>query len=187
MDSRDAVALLATAVHTRGGVWADLGAGEGVFTRALAELLGAEARIYAVDRDARALASLKRWSSGADVVTVTADITHPFDLPGLGDEKLDGILVANALHFVRDAGAVLAHLARLVAPGGSVVLIEYDSRAASQWVPYPIPSTQLRALSAAAGLSQFEVTASRASEYGGELYVAAARTADGSADAWLRG
>jgi ubiquinone/menaquinone biosynthesis C-methylase UbiE len=177
VDSRDAVALLASAIDTRGGTWADLGAGEGVFTRALGEVLGAEARIYAVDRDARAIASLKQWASksGSDVIAVTADITHPFDLPGLGDEKLDGILLANALHFVRDAGGVLARLARLVAPGGSVVLIEYDRRSASQWVPYPIPSAQLLALAAAAGLSSFRVTASRASDYGGELYVAIAR------------
>jgi ubiquinone/menaquinone biosynthesis C-methylase UbiE len=184
VDSREAVALLASAIHTRGGTWADLGAGEGVFTRALAELLGAEARIYAVDRDAHAIASLKRStsSSGSDVVAVTADITRPFDFPGLGDGKLDGILLANALHFVRDAGAVLGRLARVVAPGGSVVLIEYDRRSASQWVPYPIQSSQLPALAAAAGLSPFHVTATRASDYGGELYVAAARNGEMNVD-----
>jgi ubiquinone/menaquinone biosynthesis C-methylase UbiE len=176
VDTRDAVALLATAIHARGGIWADLGAGEGVFTRALAEILGADARIYAVDRDARAMASLKRWASSSTtyVIPVAADITKPLDLPGLGERKLDGILLANALHFVRDAGAVLGPLARLVASGGSVVLIEYDHRAANQWVPYPIPSTKLSALAAAAGLSSFHVTATRASDYGGELYVAVA-------------
>jgi hypothetical protein len=51
----------------------------------------------------------------------------------------DGMLLANSLHFVRDAAAVLARLAARVRPGGRVVLVEYDKRRASPWIPYPIP------------------------------------------------
>jgi len=65
MDTRDAVALLAGAVPREAGTWADLGAGTGTFTRALVELLGATARIYAVDRDASAVATLARWARKA--------------------------------------------------------------------------------------------------------------------------
>jgi SAM-dependent methyltransferase len=168
----EAVALIEAAVPRATVTWADIGAGDGTFTRALAQLLGPGARIYAVDRDARALASLRRWAArdGANVVPVDADFTWPLELP----EPLDGLLVANALHFVRDADVVLAQLAALVRPGGRVVIVEYDRRAASQWVPFPISTDRLPALVASAGLSAPTITARRPSAFGGMLYVAAA-------------
>jgi ubiquinone/menaquinone biosynthesis C-methylase UbiE len=176
VNARDAVGLIERAVGARRGVWADFGAGNGTFTRALAVLLGPESRIYAVDRDADAIATLAGWSASnaTNVIPVQADFTRPFDLPGLDSTMLDGILLANALHFVRDADAVLARLVTLVRPGGRVVLIEYDQRAASRWVPYPIPVERLPPLAAAAGLSTPIVSATRPSEYRGILYAAAA-------------
>ena len=55
MNHADLVALLARGVQEKGGRWADLGAGEGAFTLALADLLGPGAHITAIDKDARAL------------------------------------------------------------------------------------------------------------------------------------
>jgi len=176
VNTRDAIALIVAAVPGSATSWVDIGAGDGTFTRALAEILGKHATIYAVDRDARALASLRRWATreGAHVVAVEADFTRPFDLPGLDGATLDGLLLANALHFVRDAGAVLGGLVQLLRPGGRAVIVEYDRRAANRWVPYPISSDRLPAIAAAAGLSLPVVTATRPSAFGGNLYVAAA-------------
>ena len=172
MNTAEAVALIEAAVSRGAPTWADVGAGDGTFTRALVELLGPGARIYAVDRDVHALASLRRWAArvGANVIPVEADFTRPLDLP----ELLDGLLVANALHFARDAAVVLARLAALVRPGGRVVIVEYDRRAASRWVPYPIWRDRLPALATDAGLSPPRVTATRPSAFGGTIYVAAA-------------
>jgi ubiquinone/menaquinone biosynthesis C-methylase UbiE len=176
VDTHEAVALIADAVPRGAATWADLGAGDGTFTRALVELLGPGTRIYAVDRDARTLAMLRHWAAreGANVVAVEGDFTRSLELPGLGDTRLDGLLLANALHFVRDADVVLARLATLVRPGGRVVIVEYDRRAANRWVPYPISIARLPALTAAAGLSTPAITATRPSAFGGILYVAAA-------------
>jgi SAM-dependent methyltransferase len=172
LNTSEAVSLIEAAVPRDTATWADVGAGDGTFTRALVELLGPGARIYAVDRDARALASLRRWAAraGATVIPVEADFTRPLELP----ELLDGLLVANALHFARDADVVLARLAALVRPGGRVVIVEYDRRGASRWVPYPIWRDRLPALAANAGLSPPRVTATRPSAFGGIIYVAAA-------------
>ena len=182
MNTRDAVALIGGAIPRRAGTWADLGAGDGTFTRALRELLGPDSRIYAVDRDPGAITAIRRWTAkdAADVIPVVADFTHPFELPGLGNGTLDGMLLANALHFVRDANVVLARLVELVRPGGRVVIVEYDRRAPSPWVPYPIPESRLPALAASAGLSRPEITARRPSRFSGILYVA---TADRPAEA----
>ncbi len=82
MDTHEAVTLIAAAVPRRPGTWVEFGAGDGTFTRALVELLGPHSRIYAIDRDARAVAVLKRWAAkeAATVTPVVADFTRPFDL-----------------------------------------------------------------------------------------------------------
>jgi SAM-dependent methyltransferase len=180
MNTNEAIALLRGAVPPAPGTWADIGAGNGTFSRALLALLGRSSRLYAVDRDEGAVAAIGRWATrdAPNVTVVHADFTQSLTLPGLQPSTLDGMLLANALHFVRDAGAVLARLVTHLRPGGRVVLIEYDRRRASPWVPYPIPRSSLPALAAAADLTAFIVTATRPSLFGGVLYVAAASVAD---------
>lgn len=182
MEIRDAVALINNGVRGHDGIWADLGAGTGTFTRALVELLSTTSRIYAVDRDASAVKRLQRWSAAdaPNVVAIHADITEPLESQGLLlDAPLDGMLLANALHFIRDAEHVLARLVRMLRSGGRVVIVEYDQRDASRWVPYPIAIDQLGSLAAAAGLTTPKVIATRPSEYQGILYAAAAERAAG--------
>ena len=174
MEVRDAVSLIRNAVGRGAGTWADLGAGGGTFTRALAETLGAGSVVYAVDKDAGSLASLSTWRGEARVVQVTTDFTTAFELPGLDEALLDGILLANALHFVRDAANVLARLVQRVRVGGKIIIVEYDRREASRWVPYPIPVSRWPDLAKAAGLSDPMVVATRPSAYSGTLYAAVA-------------
>ena len=165
----DAVALIQPAVAGYEGSWADLGAGSGLFTRALVQLLGPDGRVFAVDSSASAIADLERTATSFPNVTVVqADITGTLAFPA----PLDGILLANALHFVKDAGRALAQLATLLRPGGRVALVEYDRRSASRWVPYPIAIVDLPKLAEAAGLTRFTVVESRPSNYEGIIYVA---------------
>jgi ubiquinone/menaquinone biosynthesis C-methylase UbiE len=174
MNERDALRLLHGAIPQQGGVWADLGCGDGTFTLALAELLGRGGRIYAVDRDERALRRLGGRAVGhGNVIPVLADFTGPLSLPGQ-DVPLDGILLANALHYVRTPEEFLARLASMLRPDGRVVFVEYDRRAANPWVPYPISPARLERVTRAAGLSAPVVTATQPSAFTGNLYVAAA-------------
>ena len=174
MDAQDARALLATAVKPAPGIWVDLGSGTGTFTHALASILTPPSRIHAIDIDRKALTGIERETlpSGVEVRTTVADLADPATLSAIGEQTLDGILAANALHFVRDVEGVLARWIARLAPGGRVVVIEYDRRAASRWVPYPLPPLRLTAIAATLGLSRPTVTARRPSEYSGELYVA---------------
>ncbi len=176
MGPRDAEALLEPAVRAHPGTWADLGCGDGTFTRALARRLGNGSLIFAVDRDERAIRSMERRVAmePARVVPVVADFTQAFELPGLEQPRLDGLLMANALHYVEGAAGTLATLAAWLRPGGRVVLIEYDGRRPSRWVPYPIGAAEWPVLAATAGLTAPAIVARRASEYGGEIYAAIA-------------
>src|SRR5256885_12315640 len=174
METRDAIALIASAVGNGKGTWADLGAGVGTFTRALAQLLAPGSTVYAVDRDGAAVAAIREWEGQerAKVIAVRADFTKPFELPGLGNALLDGILLANALHFVADAVDVLEDLVSRVRVGGRVVVVEYDQRSKSRWVPYPVPIARWQELAEKAGLSAPAVKATQRSMYAGMLYAA---------------
>src|SRR5512143_1563664 len=154
MDVNDAVALIRDAVGNGTGLWADLGAGSGTFTRALARLLDAESTIYAVDDDVKAVAALRGLAatSPTRIIPVRADFTRLLELPGLGSEPLDGMLLANSLHFVPNGERVLMQLARRVRIGGRVIVVEYDRRAPSRWVPYPIQASHWPQLATFAGL-----------------------------------
>jgi ubiquinone/menaquinone biosynthesis C-methylase UbiE len=176
VEQREAIALISAAVGERGGVWADLGAGSGVFTRALASLLGPAGTVYAVDRNAAALRELARTggpaTNAATIRTAVGDFTEPLELPAL-----DGVLVANALHYVpyADQPAVLRRVASMLTDGAPIVVVEYDRRHANRWVPYPITPEALATAARDAGLGAPTVLATRPSQYSGTIYSAVVR------------
>jgi SAM-dependent methyltransferase len=133
----DHVALIRTGVEGGGPRWLELGAGEGAFTLALADVLGPGARIVAMDRDRRALdkmrARVNERFAGARVDTMVGDFTR--DLPA---GPFDGVLAANSLHFVADLKPLLERIAAALARGGPFVLVEYDADHGNPWVPHPI-------------------------------------------------
>ena len=168
MDHADHVRLLRGGV-TRGGTWADLGAGTGAFTLALSELVGPGGEVIAVDRDRGALRELERAlrPGGAAVRTLGADFTKPIDLP-----SLDGIVMANSLHFVRDKAPVLALAHRMLKPLGRLLLVEYDADKGNHWVPYPLSFETWRALADASGFSGTRKLASEPSRFLGRIFSA---------------
>jgi len=174
MKHQAAVALLRSATGgAEGETWADLGAGTGTFTRALAEIIGPRGHVFAVDADEGALRVLRDRVSpggeGPEVTVVRADITRPLALP-----PLDGVLMANVLHFVREGAALVSLAASYLRPGGRLVLVEYEGREPSRWVPYPVSIGRFGELAVGARLAPPEVVATRPSAFGGELYVSVA-------------
>ncbi|MGE0599591.1 MAG: class I SAM-dependent methyltransferase [Dehalococcoidia bacterium] len=159
----------------RGGIagsrWADLGAGSGAFTLALTEVLGPAGEIHAVDRDARALRANQREMSArfpdTTVCYQEADFTKALDLPAL-----DGIVMANSLHFQRDTAAVLAHVKGFLAPGGRIVIVEYNIERGNFAVPHPVPFSRWQSLAAAAGFGHTGLLMRRPSRTFAEIYSA---------------
>ena len=82
------------------------------------------------------------------------------------------MLLANTLHFLPVTNGALAWLASWLRPGGTAVLIEYDQRTASRWVPYPVNAARAPSLFADAALTPPQIVARAGSAFGGEMYVA---------------
>ena len=168
MDHADHVRLLTGGV-TSGGTWADLGAGTGAFTLALAELVGPTGEVVAIDRDRGALRDLERAlrPGGATVRTMSADFTKPIELP-----LLDGIVMANSLHFVKDKLPVLTLVRAMLKRSGRLLLVEYDADRGNTWVPHPMSFDTWRALADANGFSGTRKLASVPSRFLGRIFSA---------------
>src|ERR1041385_3289910 len=169
MDHRDHVDLIRDGVAP--GAWAELGSGGGAFTLALADLLDGRGRIVSIDRDAGSLRrqrqALPARFPDAHVEHVAADFTRPLDLA-----DLDGVLMANALHFVRRKEPVLAAIHGWLKPGGRLLMVEYDADRGSPWVPHPFSYPTWERMAAEGGFAGTHLLGRRPSRHLNAIYSA---------------
>jgi hypothetical protein len=140
---------------------------------ALADLLGTPAHIIAVDRASHDLATdalaMRARFPAVELTTLVADFERPLDLP-----PLDGIVAANALHFVRPellidvVGAMAFHLR----PRAPFIVVEYDADRGNPWVPHPFSSRRWPDIATAAGLVEPRVMGRIPSRFLGSIYAA---------------
>ena len=151
--------------------WADLGCGTGLFTQALSRLLQPGSTIHGIDTRP----SLKRQTTpnGVDLIPLQLD----FVTDDWGLQPLDGILLANSFHYVKDKGAFLSHTKSLLQPNASLLIVEYDTDTpVPTWVPYPLSFPALKDLLTHAGYTVIQKLAEKPSIYGGgNIYAALIR------------
>ncbi len=127
--------------------------------------------IHTVDRDGHALrAQVRKLHDEFPRVHVTpliADFTLPLQLP-----LLDGIVMANSLHFQRDQLAVLRLARGYLRPTGRLVLVEYDTDHGNHWVPFPLSFGTWVTVAADAGFRDTRRLASVPSRFLGSIYSA---------------
>jgi len=152
-------------------VWADLGCGTGLFTQALARLLPPESITYAIDKSSVAFSTFAH-PAGITIQRMQLDFTK--EAGGLSD--LDGILMANSLHYVRDKTSFIGMWQKRLKPDASFVIVEYDTEKANSWVPFPVSFRSLKTVFEPAGYTQIIKTGSMRSRYqSGGLYAALIR------------
>ena len=142
--------------------WADLGCGSGLFSKALLQLLPASSVVYAVDKQAQSFSEKQIHFYQLDVEN---DIL-PFN-------SVNGILIANALHYVKNKSALIKKIKKILQPGGSFIIVEYDYMQANRWVPFPVDFISLKALFTSEGFDKVEKINERPSLYNrGNMYSA---------------
>jgi hypothetical protein len=67
---------------------------------------------------------------------------------------------------------VLRRVAERLASGGRIVVVEYDDRPASRWVPYPVSLARLAQLADEAELRDVRPIGRAESAFGGTMYAA---------------
>jgi SAM-dependent methyltransferase len=112
----------------------DVGCGQGHWTRLVARMLSADARIVGVDREP---AWVERAATLADARTrFTCGEAEALPFP---DASFDLVTCQTLLIHVRDPGAVIAEMRRVLRPGGRVLLCEPNNLAGacSGWAAQP--------------------------------------------------
>ncbi|HVI43449.1 MAG TPA: methyltransferase domain-containing protein [Chitinophaga sp.] len=168
MNISDATALIRQPELQQQGVWADLGCGSGVFTYALSEVLRPGSTVYGIDKTLTLEREITRQQ--VEIIPIQAD----FVTDHLPLQQLDGLLMANSLHYVKDKKTLLQQLQQYLKPGGRFIIVEYDTdTAVPVWVPYPLSFTSLTTLFHNAGYHSIIKTGNRHSVYGrADMYAA---------------
>ncbi len=127
--------------------------------------------IFSVDKDRPALARQQKARglrfAQAPTSVVLADFTEPLDLP-----PLEGVVMANSLHFTEDKGPALNLVHGYLKPGGRLIVVEYDVDRGNPWVPFPFSFDTWSRLALEHGFSRPELIGRHQSRWLSGLYSA---------------
>ena len=107
---------------------ADLGSGSGYFTFRLAEAVGPQGKVYAVDvdREMNDLLAKATKEKGIDNVELILALRDDPLLPPTG---VDLVFTVNTYHHFENRVAYFERLRKYLRPGGRVAVIDFDQRA----------------------------------------------------------
>jgi ubiquinone/menaquinone biosynthesis C-methylase UbiE len=114
-------------VHS-GQTVADVGAGTGYFSLPLADAVGLQGKVYAVDAQNEMLALLKQKLDEAAILNV--ELIHAEAVStGLPQCSCDLFFAANVWHEFDDRAAVLKEAARVLKVGGQIAILDWRTDA----------------------------------------------------------
>ncbi len=102
---------------------ADIGCHEGYFTIHLANLIGNDGRVYAVDVRQDRLERLEENLEDRNLTNVSV-ILGDYDDPKLPKGELDVVVIMDTYHEMTDYMKILKHVQQALKPEGKIVIIE---------------------------------------------------------------
>jgi len=123
----------------RGGTVLDVGCGPGFASHDIAQLLGPDGTVVAIDESARYVETLRATPAppGAARILPHRCDAQRLTLPdGVAPGAADGAYLRWVLHFTPDHDAVLGGVARALRPGGTVAIQDYYDWEAMSWAPF---------------------------------------------------
>ena len=116
---------------TKGRVVADLGCASGYYTFALAQCVGPEGRVYAVDLNEKCIRSIEKKMDKEGYHNIEAHASSASDLSFIKDGSVDFVLANGLLcSMVEHRQSAVNEIKRILKPGGQAFL--------SLGFPYPI-------------------------------------------------
>lgn len=107
-----------------GDTVADLGAGSGLFEPPLAEAVGRNGLVYAVDIDQGLIDAINRKVAEKTLTNVKA-VLGRFTDPGLPPASLDVAFINDVLHHIEDRATYLSNVTKALKPSGRIALIDF--------------------------------------------------------------
>lgn len=121
-------------------------AGTGILTSMLAETLGPQSYLVAMDHTPAMLNQAKQRLRGANLHRRVEFRTENVEVMQFPDEFFDGAIMAFGMRFVSDIRIVLKEFHRVLNPGGSLVILELNTPASffpravvNAWREYGFP------------------------------------------------
>ena len=116
--------LLRILAPAPGSTVADVGAGSGYYSRRLADAIGPNGKVYAIDIQSEMFAMLQSVAKqrGYGHITPLLGATNDVKLPAA---SVDVAILVDVYHELEFPYEVLASVVRAVKPGGRVVFVEY--------------------------------------------------------------
>lgn len=106
---------------------ADLGAGTGYFLRHLSTAVGPDGVVFAVEVETKLLDHIRKRAAAEALANVVPVLTSP-DEPRLPHGRVDLVVIVDTYHHIDDRRQYLRRLARVLAPGGRVAIIDWLKR-----------------------------------------------------------
>jgi FkbM family methyltransferase len=136
---------------TPGGQVADLGAGGGYFTFRLADAVGPDGKVFAIDVDPDMLEYLRERVRSEGIANVTV-VEASYDDARIPESGADLILTVNTYHHISDRPVYFHQLAESLRPGGRVAIIELDDSSwFRRWFGHNTPAAVIRSEMESAG------------------------------------
>ena len=170
MQIQEAIDLIRfTSTKDKIQTWADLGCGDGLFTRALTSFLPEESSIHAIDLNEKTIREIPDSYNGVSIKKSVLDFTSD----SLVLDRMDGIMMANSLHYVKEKAPFLKRMIESLNTGGYFLLVDYDMKRVNRWVPYPLEIASAEELFLYCGAQSFKILNKRKSVFGDQWMYAA--------------
>ncbi|MFC1916944.1 class I SAM-dependent methyltransferase [Chloroflexota bacterium] len=119
------------AAITTGYTCIDFGSGTGTFALPMADLVGDEGKIYAIDNSVEMLAHIKAKNPPPNLILLNSDVQKT----GLSDQMADICLLAFIIHEVKKPENLISEAFRLIKPEGRIVIVEWKAELDSPGPP----------------------------------------------------
>jgi ubiquinone/menaquinone biosynthesis C-methylase UbiE len=110
-----------------GMVFMDIGCGYGYFTIPAAQIVGEQGKVYAVDRDASAIARLKRKAAERGLKNINAVVGEAEETV-FCHECADIVFYSTVLHDFRDPAKVLLNAKQMIKESGKLVDLDWKKK-----------------------------------------------------------